>query len=221
MAINREALVDKVLGGTEKASTALVPPHTPGYDSPDIVRYDPVEARRLLVEAGFPDGAGWPPVEYIFNTSENHRIQQMWKDELNINVTLANQEWKVYLDSVDEKNYDLARMGWIASDLDPATFLLIQTTDSGINRTGWSHARYDEIMNHLAPSTADPELRSALMHEAETLLMNAMPLIPLYTYNSKHLVQPSVQGAPPNVLDILNFKYISLDPDVAVWTGED
>jgi oligopeptide transport system substrate-binding protein len=226
MAIDRAALVNKVLGGTEKVTTALVPPHTPGYDSPDIFRYDPAEARRLLAAAGYPDGRDWPPVEYIFNTSENHRklavaIQQMWKDELNIRVTLANQEWKVYLDSVDEKNYDIARMGWIASDLDPATFLLIQTTDSGINRTGWSNTRYDEIMNELAPSTADPGARSALMHEAETILMNAMPLIPLYTYNSKHLVQPSVQGAPTNVLDILDFTYISLDPDIPVWTDED
>ena len=63
-------------------------------------------------------------------------IASMWKQALGAHVSILNQEWKVYLDSVDEKNYDIARMGWIASDLDPATFLLIQTTDSGINRTG-------------------------------------------------------------------------------------
>ena len=226
MAIDREKLIATVLGDTELATLSLVPDSTPGYKPPDVLRYDPDAAGSLLAEAGYPDGAGWPEVQYIFNTNENHRkiavaIQQMWKETLNIRVSLANQEWKVYLDSVDEKDYDIARMGWIAADLNPASFLSTMTSQNGINRTGFSDTRYDEIMLGLAPAIADIEKRYALMQEAETILMNAMPLVPLYTYNSKHLVQPSVKGAPANVLDILNFKYISLDPDIPVWKGED
>ncbi len=110
---------------------------------------------------------------------------------------------------------------WVASDLDPASFLDTFTSESGINRTGFSHPRYDEIMLRQAPATAEPDKRFALMHEAETLLMEALPVVPLYTYNSKHLVQPGVKGAQPNVLDLQNFKYISLDPDAPVWKGED
>ena len=67
----------------------------------------------------------------------------------------------------------------------------------------------------------DQQERAALMHEAENLLLQSAAIVPLYTYNSKHLVQPSVKGAPANVLDIQNFKYISLDPDTPVWQGED
>jgi oligopeptide transport system substrate-binding protein len=226
LAIDRDKLVAAVLRDTEQPATALVPPGTPGYTSPDLLRHDPEQARNLLAAAGYPDGRGWPGLEYLFNTSENHRkiavaIQQMWKEELGIEVSLANQEWKVYLDTVNERNFTLARMGWIASNLDPASFLDTFTSESGINRTGFSHPRYDEIMLRLAPATAEPEKRLALMHEAETLLMEALPIVPLYTYNSKHLVQPGVKGAQPNVLDIQNFKYIRLDPHAEVWKGED
>ncbi len=225
MAIDRDKLVATVLQGTEQPALALVPPGTPGYTSPDVLRHDPQQARALLAAAGYPDGQGWPKVEYLFNTSENHRriavaIQQLWKDELGIEVALANQEWKVYLDTVNERAFTLARMGWLAGDLDPASFLDTFTSESGINRTGFSHERYDEIMLRLVPGTAEPAERLALMHEAERLLMQAVPVVPLYTYNSKHLVQPSVKGAPPNVLDLQNFKYISLDPDAPVWKGE-
>jgi oligopeptide transport system substrate-binding protein len=224
-AIDRDRLIATVLRGTEQPAIAMVPPGTPGYTSPDLLRHDPEEARSLLARAGYPGGAGWPEVEYKFNTNENHRkiavaLQQMWKDELNIEITLANQEWKVFLDELDEQNYTLARMGWLALDLNPAAFLAIFTSESGINRTGFSHERYDEIMLRLAPSAADRAQRMALMHEAETLLMEALPVVPLYTYNSKHLVQPSVKGAPPNVLDLQNYKYISLDPDAPVWQDE-
>ena len=213
LAIDREKLIATVLGGTELPTLSLVPDHTPGYQPPDVLRYDPGEARILLAEAGYADGAGWPETEYIFNTNENHRkiavaVQQMWKETLNIEVSLANQEWKVYLDSVDAKEYDIARKGWIAADLNPDSFLTTMTSDNGINRTGFSDARYDEIMLRKAPAIADIEKRYALMQEAETILMNAVPVVPLYTYNSKHLVQPSVKGAPTNVLDILNFKDI-------------
>ena len=225
LAVDRERLIATVLQGTEQPAIALVPPGTPDYTSPDLLRHDPQEARTLLAQAGYPGGAGWPEVEYKFNTSENHRkiavaLQQMWKDELNIEISLSNQEWKVFLDTLNEHDYTLARMGWVALDLNPATFLNTFTSESGINRTGFSHARYDEIMLRLAPSAADKAERIALMQEAETLLMEALPVLPLYTYNSKHLVQPSVKGAPPNVLDLQNYKYISLDPDAPVWKGE-
>lgn len=222
MAVDREKLVNTVLEGTELASSSLVPAATPGYTSPRVQQYDPDLARALLAEAGYPGGEGWPGLEYLFNTSENHRriaiaLQQMWKDELNIEITLANQEWKVFLDTTTEKNYAMARRGWIAGDLDPASFLDIFTSESGTNDTGFSNARYDEIMLTLAPRTSDPAERLALMQEAEAIVLQAAAAIPLYTYNSKHLVQPSIKGAPSNVLDLFSLKDISLDPDAPAW----
>jgi oligopeptide transport system substrate-binding protein len=226
LATDRQRIIDKVLLGTEIPNSVMVPAGTPGYQSPESLDYAPDKARALMAEAGYPDGEGWPGMEFLFNTSENHRkiavaLQQMWKDELNIKITLANQEWKVYLDTVDERDYTLSRMGWIAPDLNPATFLDIFTSDNGINRTGFSNARYDEIMLELVPPTADQQERNELMQEAEAILLDAVPVIPLYTYNSKHLVQPSVEGATPNVLDIQSFKFISLNPDTPVWTAKD
>jgi len=222
MVIDREKLVATVLKGTELANSALIPSQTPDYTSPDILHYNPEQARALLAAAGYPDGRGWPGMEYLYNTSENHRkiavaLQQIWKEELNIEISLFNQDWKVYLDTTRQKNYTLSRAGWIAGSLNPAAFLDLFTSESGSNNTNFSNARYDEIVLKLAPESADQTARLALMQEAEAILLRAVPIIPLYTYNSKHLVQPSVKGAPTNVLDVLNFKYISLDPNAPVW----
>ncbi len=224
MAIDREQLVGTVLLGTELASSTLVPAATPGYTSAESIHYDPGQARALLAEAGFPGGQGWPGLEYLYNTSENNRIvaialQQMWKDQLNVDVSLVNQEWKVYLDTVRQNNYTLSRRGWIAANLNPNSFLSPYTSLNGNNNTGFSNTRFDQIILKLAPETAEPAVRLSLLQEAETLLLQSAAVIPLYTYNSKHLVQPGLEGAPGNVLDILNFKYISLDPNAPAWTG--
>ena len=141
----------------------------------------------------------------------------MWKDELNIDISLINQEWKVYLDTTTQKNYAMSRRGWIASDLDPAAFLAGFTSGNGNNDTGFSNSRFDEILLKEGPETPDLTERLALMQEAEAILLQSAAVIPLYTYNSKHLLQPSVKGAPGNVLDIVRFKYISLDPNQPVW----
>ncbi len=227
MAVDRRALIDAVLLGTGIPSPSLTPMNLiPGYNPPDLLTYNPAGARALLAEAGYPDGAGWPGLELIYNTSEDHRkvavaVQQMWRKELNIKVTLANQEWKVFLDTTQQHNFQLARMGWLGTYRDPTVFLEGFTTDSGTNNTGFSNARYDKILLQLAPATLDSAQRMALLREAETLLMKQVPLIPFYTYNSKHLIQPSVRGAPPNVADILNYKYISLDPSAGTFNYKD
>ena len=94
---------------------SITPPDTLGYNPPKLFDHDP-QARQLLAEAGYPNGEGWGRI--IYNTQEAHRkiavaVQQMWKSELNIDVTIANQEWKVYLDSVSQRNFQVARRGWI------------------------------------------------------------------------------------------------------------
>jgi oligopeptide transport system substrate-binding protein len=215
-------LVEKVLLGTERASASIVPIGIPGYTAQHHATFDPEQARQLLAAAGYPEGAGWPGLELVYNTSENHRriavaVQQMWKEHLNIEVELANQEWKVYLDTVDNKQFRMARMGWIGSYLDPGTYLNRFTTHGATNRTGYSDARYDEIIEQLAPAAKTRARRFELLAEAENLFMQQSAIIPIYSYNGKHLVQPSVQGYHPNILEYRNFKQVSLDPDVGVW----
>ncbi len=216
LAVDREALTRNVLYGSNNPAYAITPPGTLGYQPPQLFTYDPEEARRLLAEAGYPGGDGWPGLELIYNTSESHRkiavaLQQMWKDALNITVTLSNQEWKVYLDSVSQMNFQVARRGWIGDYVDPNNFLDLYITDGGNNNTGFSDPVYDELILQRAPRAATQEARFALFHEAETRLMEQMPILPIYTYASKHLVHPSVKGLPPNLMDFVNVKYVHLE----------
>lgn len=216
LAVDREALTRNVLYGSNNPAYAITPPGTLGYQPPQLFTFDPEKARRLLAEAGYPGGDGWPGLELIYNTSESHRkiavaLQQMWKDALNITVTLSNQEWKVYLDSVSQMNFQVARRGWIGDYVDPNNFLDLYITDGGNNNTGFSDPVYDELILQRAPRAATQEARFALFHEAETRLMEQMPILPIYTYASKHLVHPSVKGLPPNLMDFVNVKYIHLE----------
>ena len=135
----------------------------------------------------------------------------MWKDALNIDVTLANQEWKVYLDSVDQMNFQMARRGWIGDYVDPNSFLDLFLCGGGNNNTGFCDPRYDDLVKRQAPRATSREERYAVFREAETLLMEQMPILPIYTYTSNHLINPGVQGLPSNLMDAVNFKYVALD----------
>ena len=222
MAIDRQLLAGKVLQGTALTSASIVPPGIPGYPAQHHVDFDPAQARQLLADAGYAGGEGWPGLELFYNTDENHRriaiaVQQMWKEHLNIEVVLANQEWKVYLDTVDSKQFRLARMGWIGSFVDPGTFLNRFTTHGATNRTGFFDTRYDEIIEKLAPAASSRSERYTLMGEAENLFMEQYALIPIFSYTGKHLVQPSVRGYYPNILEGRNFKSLSLDASAGEW----
>ncbi len=217
MSVNRESLVNTVLKQSAVPAYSITPPGTLGYQPPKIFDYNPEKARRLLAEAGYPDGQGWPGIELIYNTSESHRqvavaLQQMWKDELNIEITIANQEWKVYLDSVTQMNFDIARRGWIGDYVDANNFLDMYLTGGGNNNTGFADPVYDDLIRNKAPQAKTREERYAIFYEAETRLMEQMPIIPIYTYTSKHLIHPSVKGMPSNLMDSLNLKYVWLDP---------
>lgn len=216
MSINGKQLVEQVTKGGEVPAYTFTPPDTLGYTAKGGFEFNPEKARQLLVEAGYPNGEGFPVTELLYNTSEGHRkiavaIQQMWNQYLGVNITLNNQDWKVYLNSVDNGDYAIARAGWIGDYVDPNTFLDMWITGGGNNRTGWSNARYDELILKLAPTASDRETRYKLMAEAEAILLDEMPVIPIYIYNSKSLVHPSLKGLTPNILDYTVYKYLSLD----------
>lgn len=218
LAVDRESLVRNVAKGGELPAQAFTPPDTRGYTAATELPFDPEEARRLLAEAGYPDGQGFPVTELLYNTSESHQkiavaIQQMWNEHLNVNIRLNNQDWKVFLNSVEVGDYGIARAGWIGDYVDPNTFLDMWVSGGGNNRTGWSNARYDELVLRLAPAAADSDTRHGLLQEAETILMDEMPTMPLYVYTSKSLIHPSVRGAPPNLLDHVLFKNVWLEPE--------
>ena len=216
MTVDREKLANTVMHNIVVPAYAITPPGTLGYHPPQLFEHDVEKARQLLAEAGFPNGEGWPGVELLYNTSEGHRkiavaLQQMWKDALNIDVTLTNQEWKVYLDSVDQMNFQMARRGWVGDYVDANNFLDMFLCGGGNNSTGFCEQAYDDMILRQAPQAKTREERYAIFHAAETMLMEQMPIIPIYTYTSNKLKQPSVKGLPSNLMNHLNLKYVYLD----------
>ncbi|MHC4197949.1 MAG: peptide ABC transporter substrate-binding protein [Planctomycetota bacterium] len=216
MAIDKERIVKYVTKGGQVPATTLVPPGMPGYSSPEGLPYDPEKARALLAEAGYPAGRDFPYTEYLFNTSEANKdvaevIQQMWKTNLGVNVTLLNQEWKVFLSTMKNLDYQICRGNWIGDYIDPNTFLDMFVTNGGNNRTGWSNARYDRLIA-AASKEMDVKKRMELFRKAEKILVvDELPILPVYYHVSLNMYRPDVEGISPNLLNIHPWKYIWME----------
>ena len=217
LAIDRESIVKNVLRGGQKPATGLTPPGTvKDYQAPDIMKFDPAEARRLLAEAGYPDGKGFPPFEILINTSESHRtlaetIQAMWKQHLQIPAGVLNQDWGVYLESQRALKFDVCRAGWVGDYLDPTTFLTLWQSSDGNNNTGWSNPAYDALIKQ-SFLEGDPAKRLAILKEAETLMLNEAPVLPVYWYVHPHLMRPEVKNMRPSLLEHRCYKVVELKP---------
>ncbi len=206
MAIDREAICSKIMTAGEKPAYFLTPPGTAGYTSTAKLPFDPPRARQLLAEAGYPDGKGFPKIDILYNTLERHQtiaeaVQQMWKTNLGIDIALHNEEWKVYLNSTsnEQMDFDLARAGWIGDVVDPINFLECFLTGNGNNRTGWGNAEYDRLLA-AAIKENDITKRHALYDQAEHILIEEVPILPVYHYVKPFLIQPDVRGYDPNIL---------------------
>ena len=138
-AINRKQIVEKVSKCGQAAAYSFTPPGSAGYEPDTKVPYDPELARSLLAKSGYKNGDGFPVLEILFNTSEGHRkialaIQQMWQENLGINVELVNQDWKVYLAREMTGDFQISRAGWIGDYEDPNTFLDTLRPNRGNNK---------------------------------------------------------------------------------------
>jgi oligopeptide transport system substrate-binding protein len=214
-AVDRKTLVESVTNGVQSATGALTPPNTLGYISRSQILFDAEKARQLLANAGYPNGKNFPTVELSYNNNEDHRkiaeaIQQMWRKHLNINVKLKNQEWKVYLHEVKSLNHNIARMGWVGDYIDPNTFLGVFTSDSGDNKTGWKNKQYDDLLK-MAATINNKEDRFETLQQAETILLDEAPLIPLYNYTTNNLVSTQLKGYHQNILDYYSYKHLYLE----------
>lgn len=209
LAIDRVGLTKEVLRGA-KFPARHFSPKMPGYEPADTFEDNVEEARRLLAEAmadaGIAKPEDFPSIEILYPTSDSGRIvtealQSMWVANLGIEVKLYNQEWKVYLDSTNTQDYDVAWSAWIGDYVDPMTFLDMMVTDGGNNRTSWSNARYDRLVRDVQ-SVRDPVERAELFYEMERILGEECPIIPLYFYTSVKAVSTEVKGWHGTLLDI-------------------
>jgi len=214
LSVDRRAIVKLIKGG-ETPAVSFTPPGTEGYTADSLIGFDTTEARRNLEAAGYgPGGKPFPPVELLYNTSETHHllaqaVQQMWQQYLGAGVTLVNQEWKVYLTSKVNGDFSIARMGWIGDYRDPMNFLDMWLTGGGNNNSGWSDAGYDSLIAVAANSLGNED-RARAFRGAERILMDSLPIIPVYYYTNVYLIDPSVKGWYPNLLNLHNYKYVSL-----------
>ncbi len=215
MSLDRDELARHVLTGGEQPAASFVPPGDGRYEPVARVRFDVEQARQLLAQAGYPEGRGLPTVEILYNTSEAHRtiaeaIQRMWRENLNADVRLLNQDWKVYLSSMNNLDYDIARSAWIGDVADAVNFLECFQTDVGNNRTGWSSPEFDAFIAAAYQET-DATRRTELLQAAEAILLDGGPIIPIYFYTWKYLKAPEVKGLVPNILGYMRWKDMYLE----------
>lgn len=224
MAINRQTLIDKVVKGGQTPALAFTPFGLPDAAAvsdfrkvgKDFIKEDLTEAKKLLADAGYPDGKGWPAdVTILYNTSSNHKviaeaIQNMWKTNLGIDVKLRNEEWKVYLESQKKLNYNVSRAGWIGDYLDAMTFMDMFVTGGGNNQTGWSNKDYDKAIADAKKATK-PEDHVKGMHDAEKVLMDEMPVMPIYYYVNNYVLKDYVKDVFRSALGPIDFKKASVD----------
>jgi oligopeptide transport system substrate-binding protein len=213
-AIDRQKIVKYITRAGEFPAESLVPPGLPGYEPAKTNPFDPDAAKKLLADAGYPGGKGFPKIEILYNTQDVHKkiaaaIQEMWRQTLGIESELRNVEWKIYLDMQTRMEFDVIRRAWIADYNDPNTFLDMFTSANGNNNTGFASPEYDRLVA-AAARERDPAKRMKLLHGAEALLMDELPIVPIYFYITKNMWKPEVQGIYDNVRDTHPYNRIRL-----------
>jgi len=208
LALDKEDIVTKITRAGEPVADTLVPPGNAGYTPPKGLAYDPGEARRLLAEAGYPNGQGFPDVNLLYagrgaGPQVATEMQALWRRDLGItSIHLRAQEWKVYLNTQQLIDFDLCLSAWIGDYNDPQTFIDMFVTDGGNNDTGWGDPRYDQMLQ-TSENTADPARRMQILHDMEKILVeDEVPIVPVYFWVGMSLYYPGkVGGFEPNFVD--------------------
>ena len=231
LAIDRNYIVDNVSQAGEVPATGYVPAgvndaagpsgddfRTTGGEYYSVAEADYEknceEARALLAEAGYPNGEGFPTVEYMYNTNDKHKaigeaLQNMWQEQLGVTVNLSNQDWNVFLESRKQGDYQIARNGWIADYNDPCSFLDMWYTGGGNNDAQYSNKDYDAKID-AAKATAVAEDRMKAFHEAEDILIEQdNVLAPVYFYTQPYMIKEDIEGMYYTPLGYFFFGYTS------------
>ena len=219
LAVNRKIIAEVVSGAGEPVAYGWVPP-VRGYaqQAPEEAGWTQerreAEAKRLYAEAGYSQENPLK-VEVLYNTSDNHKriaiaLRSMWKEVLGVESTLANQEWKVFLETRKGKQEtEIYRAGWIGDYEDAYTFAQLLESTNEQNDSGYNNPRYDAL---LAAASAEPDVvrRAQHLQDAERLMIADQPILPLYFYVTKRMVKPWVRGYEGNIMDHIYTRHLSI-----------
>ncbi|MCC3345732.1 ABC transporter substrate-binding protein [Psychrobacter sanguinis] len=205
LALDRNTISDKVVGQGQTPAYQLTPVATNGMqnNTPEWQSWDQAkrveEAKKLLKEAGYSESKPLK-FELLYNTNDNHKkiavaASSLWKQSLGfVDVSLINKEWKTYLDTRRNGNYQVARAGWCGDYNEPSTFLNIVKTGNSNNQGKYSSANFDSLMTQTLKAGVTPEQRAGIYKQAEAQLDADMPNINVYHYVSPRLIKPYVVG---------------------------
>ncbi|MBL8047877.1 MAG: peptide ABC transporter substrate-binding protein [Chthonomonas sp.] len=201
MAINRDVIVNELLGGVNKIATGILPPGVAGArETVPGITYNPAEAKSLLASAGFADGKGLPPLEFNFRDNRPDiksaavRIAEDLKTNLGVSVNIRSMEWGAYLEKRNRGELQLFHMRWGADYLDPENFLsLLLTTNGAENKIGYSNPKVDTLCAQADVMDNGPD-RWSLYAQAEDLILQDAPWLPLYFQRDAELINPRVTG---------------------------
>lgn len=219
MAVDQQQMVDFVTKNKEKPAYGFV---SKGFKDPsgkdfreangDLVKTDVEEAKALLKKGMEEEGYDkLPEVTLTYSTSDPHQkiaeaLQQMFKENLDVDVKLANMEWNVFQDEQKALKFQLSRSSFLADYADPINFLENFQTGHSMNRTGWSNENYDKLIQQ-AKNEADEAKRFDMMYEAEKILMDEMPIIPIHFYNHVYLQNEDVTGIVRHPVGYMELKW--------------
>ena len=210
MTLDRQTIVDKITQGGQIAAEGAVPFGLKDETGADYrekvgnqVEFNVEEGKKLFAEGLAEEGMTIEQFNaagnvLLYNTSEAHKkiaqaAQEMWRTSLGIEIGLENVEFQVKLDREKAGDYQISRAGWIGDYMDPMTILDLWTTESSFNDANFSNAKYDELIKG-AKATADQNIRFNNMREAEAILMEELPIIPVYFYTQPFAVKPNIVG---------------------------
>lgn len=212
LTIDRQQICEHIMEGFIPATSFT--PKMGSYEPEAKLGFDPEKARALLAAAGFPNGDGFPVFSMLISRpaarAGAEAIQAMWLKHLNIRINIQNMDWGSFTSAQQSLNFDMASSGWIGDYLDPTTFLNIWTPGNGNNNTGWSDPLYESLLR-AAALKSNPAERAALFREAESLLMDAQPILPISYYTRNYLLRPEVKGWHPLLLDNHPWRAIRLE----------
>ncbi|HEY8666809.1 MAG TPA: peptide ABC transporter substrate-binding protein, partial [Tepidisphaeraceae bacterium] len=216
MAIDKRPIVENVTRMGEPVTENYIPRGIfPKYRSPNGLPHDIERAKKLLAEAGYPGGKGFPKVGILFNTGAHHDavaqiIARQWQTELGINVGLEGVEVKIFGNRLRSQDYAIARASWIGDYNDPSTFTDKYLSVSENNDSKWVSREYDDLCA-AAVVEADPAKRLELLSQAEEILLREAPIIPIYSYVNVDMSRPNVKGIPRSPRNMINFKSVEVE----------